>query len=181
MIQSPSVSLSIVVAISDNNVIGKDNGLPWHVPKDLLFFKNITWGLPIILGRKTFESHDFKTLKGRKNIVLTRHAVIQTNRDLWVADSMASAIEQCKQAYYKQAFVIGGSCLFEEVLPIATYFYLSRIHTQAEGDVFFPPVDWSHWDLISKRKSFKDDLNPFDVTFECWRNSKVDDRKLNKL
>src|SRR5687767_15007612 len=118
--------LSLLVAADEQNIIGKDNQLPWHLPNDLKYFKNLTWGLPIVMGRKTYESIG-KPLPGRKNIVVTR------NRDwtfegVTVAHSMDDAVTYSKSFGVKEIFVIGGARVFEAAFPIADRLYCTRIH-----------------------------------------------------
>src|SRR5215213_8612683 len=126
------VILSLLVAADENNTIGKDNKLPWHLPNDLKYFKNQTWAMPILMGRKTFESIG-KPLPGRKSIVITRS-------DHWhyegvdVVHSVDEAIAKAKQLGVKEVFVIGGAEIFKTSFNQANRIYLTRIHHQFEGD-----------------------------------------------
>lgn len=133
------MKLSLIVAVAENGVIGKDNTLPWRLPEDLKRFKAITWGHPIIMGRRTFESLG-RPLPGRLNVVVSRNpeyrpegAVVARNLDEALA--RAGAVDE--------AFVIGGSALFKEALPRAARVFLTRIHRAFDGDVHFPETDFA--------------------------------------
>src|SRR5687767_15547218 len=119
------VIISLLVAAGENDVIGKDNHLPWHLPNDLKYFKNLTWGMPIVMGRKTFESIG-KPLPGRKSIVITR------NRDWSVKDvatvhGIEEAVQLSKSYGVKEIFLIGGAAVFASAMPSARRLYLTRI------------------------------------------------------
>lgn len=158
--------LSLLVASSENNVIGKDNQLPWHLPNDLKYFKNLTWGMPILMGRKTFDSIG-KALPGRKSIVITRnedwrHAGVD------VVHSIDEAIQKAESLGVKEVFVIGGAEIFKTSLPAANRIYLTRIHQDFEGDVFFPEIANNEWDLTSSRYCEADEKNPYNHTYQVW-------------
>ena len=159
--------LSIIVAASDNNVIGKDNQLPWHLPNDMKFFKNTTWGMPVIMGRKTFESMGNKPLPGRLNIVITR-------QEDWKADGVVAvnnwndATFVAKDSDCKETFVIGGGEIFKDTIKKADRIYLTRVHTSIDGDVFFPEINIKEWKLASKKDCVADEKHAFDYTFELW-------------
>lgn len=158
--------LSLLVASSENNVIGKDNQLPWHLPNDLKYFKNLTWGMPILMGRKTFDSIG-KALPGRKSIVITRnedwrHAGVD------VVHSIDEAIQKAESLGVKEVFVIGGAEIFKTSLPAANRIYLTRIHQDFEGDVFFPEISTNEWDLTSSRYCEADEKNPYNHTYQVW-------------
>ena len=103
--------ISLVVAASENNVIGKNNQLLWHLPKDMKFFKNVTWGMPVVMGRKTFESMGSKPLGGRKNIIITRQSGWNAE-GVSVVNSLDNAIGLADQLNYKELFVIGGGEIY---------------------------------------------------------------------
>ena len=131
--------LSLIVAMSENRVIGKDNKLPWHIPADLKRFKQITSGHPIIMGRKTFESIG-KPLPNRTNIVISR---TQTRTDGTVAwcQSLEQALEIAKESEgSEETFVIGGAEIFRLALPYVNKIYFTKIHQIIEGDVFLPDL-----------------------------------------
>ena len=160
------VILSLLLAASENNVIGKDNKLPWHLPNDLKYFKNLTWGMTVVMGRKTYESFN-NMLTGRKNIVITR------NKD-WKADgvdvvnSIDDAIAEAKKSAVKEIFIIGGAEIFKAVLKKADRIYLTRIHHEFEGDAFFPAINEREWQLVKNRDCPADEKNPFAHSFQVW-------------
>lgn len=158
--------LSLLVAASENNVIGKDNKLPWHLPDDLKYFKNLTWAMPILMGRKTFDSIG-KPLPGRKSIVITRNKDWQ-HESVAVVHSIEEAIKKAESFGVKEVFVIGGAEIFGSALPSATRIYLTRIHQSFEGDVLFPAIDENDWALISERFCEKDEKNVYDHTYQVW-------------
>jgi dihydrofolate reductase len=158
--------LSLLVAVAENGVIGKNNALPWHLPNDLRYFKNQTWGLPILMGRKTFESIG-KPLPGRKSIVITR------NRE-WkpegaeVVHSISEAVEKAREYGALEIFVIGGAEIFNSSLPAATRVYLTRVHEEIEGDVFFPSFPDKNWILKTNRHCSADEKNAYAHSFQVW-------------
>jgi len=133
--------ISLVVAVSRNRVIGRDNQLPWRLPADLAFFKRVTMGHPVIMGRRTWESLK-KPLPGRENIVVTRNKGYEAPGSA-VANSLEAALALC--ADEPIVFVIGGSQLFAESLPIADRIYLTEVDAVVEGDIFLPEFDRSQW------------------------------------
>jgi len=159
------MTISLIVAASTNHVIGVNNQLPWHLPNDLKYFKNLTWAMPVIMGRRTFESMG-KALKGRLNIVITsqKDAVFT---DAVTVNSLKDALFVATEGDYKEAFIIGGGQLFNEVLPKADKVYLTRVHTVIEGDVFFPVLD-KDWQLVWTEDHTKDEKHPYDYTFQKW-------------
>ena len=161
--------LSLLVAISQNNVIGKDNKLPWHLPEDLKYFKNTTWGMPIIMGRKTFESIG-KPLPGRTNIIITRNK--SWKRDgVKIVHNLGQAKKMSEDLDVKEVFVIGGAEIFTTSLPQADRIYLTRVHQNFEGDAFFPPIDTS-WELVSNRDNPSDEKNEYACSFQIWEKRK---------
>jgi dihydrofolate reductase len=160
------VMLSLLVAADQNNVIGKDNKLPWHLPNDLKYFKNQTWGMPILMGRKTFESIG-KPLQGRKSIVITRNKGWQ-QENVDVVHSIDEAIARAKEYGAKEIFVIGGAEIFNTAFNQANRIYLTRIHHQFKGDVYFPELPSSDWNLIQSHFCAADEKNSYAHTFQIW-------------
>ena len=152
--------LSLIVAVSQNGVIGKGNKLPWHLPADLKRFKKLTMGHPIIMGRKTFESIG-KPLPGRTNIVITRQKEFASFGAL-TAPSLEEALRMCKKE--EEVFVIGGATIFEQALPLANRLYLTLIHQDFDGDTSFR-WDPSQWKEISREDFFSDIANPHSYRF----------------
>jgi dihydrofolate reductase len=136
----------LVVAVADNDVIGNDGAMPWHLPADLRHFRRLTVGKPVVMGRKTFESIG-KPLPGRHNIVLTRQRGWSAD-GVTVVPNLAEAIAAAgmnPNARAPEIMVIGGAQIYAEALPIATRVELTRIHVAPEGDTVFPPLDPAQW------------------------------------
>ncbi len=158
--------LNMVVAAAENNVIGKDNRLLWRLPNDMKFFKNVTWGLPVIMGRKTFQSLG-KALKGRTNIVITRQPGFQAN-DITVAGTIGEAITAAGTTHAKEAFIIGGAEIYKQTLAMTDRIYMTRVHGSFEGDSFFPAMDPARWKLHSRLDFPADDKHAYGYSFEVW-------------
>jgi dihydrofolate reductase len=141
------MSLSLIVAAAENGVIGRDNALPWHISEDLRYFKQVTGGKTVIMGRKTFQSIG-RPLPNRTNIVITRNPDFRADGIL-VASSLDDALARAGDG---EAIVIGGSSLFLEALPRADRFYLTEIHRAYDGDVRFPEWDRASWRETSRRR-----------------------------
>lgn len=161
------MNITLVVAASQNNAIGKDNQLLWHLPKDMRFFKNTTWALPILMGRKTFESMGSRLLPGRLNIILTKQLGL-TIEGAIVVNTMDEAIAVAKKEDYKELMVIGGGQIYEMALPIANKVWLTRVHTHIDGDTFFPVLG-NEWEKQSAETHLADETHAFDFDFECWQ------------
>jgi dihydrofolate reductase len=159
--------ISIVVAAATNNAIGKNNQLLWHLPNDLQFFKNTTWAMPVIMGRKTFESVN-KPLPGRFNIVITRQADWKMDGVI-VAANLEDAINKAAATNCKEAFVIGGGEIYKEAMDITHNIYLTRVQAVIEdADTFFPVIDESKW-MIADSESFDADAkHAYAYKFEKW-------------
>ena len=160
--KTPRVTL--VVAVADNGVIGRDNALPWHLPEDLRRFKRITLGKPIVMGRKTFESIG-KPLPGRLNIVMTRDADYR-REGVTVVHGVEGALRAAGAA--EEVMVIGGSDLFRLFLPSATRVHLTRVHAEVTGDVFWPALDEKEWVIAGREKFATDERHAYAMTFESW-------------
>lgn len=158
--------ISLIVAAAENNAIGKNNQLLWHLPNDLKFFKNTTWGMPVIMGRKTFESFN-KPLPGRFNIVITRQADWKAN-GVNVAADLQDALQKAEETNCKEIFVIGGGEIYKQAYEIADKIYLTRVHTSIDGDTFFPEVDENKWQLISNQDFVPDAKHKFAYSFQTW-------------
>lgn len=163
--------VSLIVAVAENGVIGKDNQLPWHLPNDLKYFKNQTWGLPILMGRKTFDSIG-KPLPGRQSIVITRSQDWQ-HEGVEVVHSVEEAVQKAETLGAKEIFVIGGAEIFATALPQANRIYRTRIHHSFEGDVFLPELNESEWQLVRSRYCTADEKNAYAHSFEVWERGKM--------
>ncbi len=142
--------LSLIVAVADNNVIGMDNKMPWHIPADFKHFKEVTMGKPCIMGRKTFESiidQLGKPLPKRTSIVVSRSGF--EHEGAISATSLEDAIEKAKAETDDEIMIIGGSQIYELALPLADRIYLTRVHQEPKGDAFFPEfgADWIESDF----------------------------------
>lgn len=160
--------INLVVAATENNVIGKDNKLLWHLPNDLMFFKNTTWGMPVIMGRKTYESMG-RPLKGRTNIVITSNPDYAPGNDVVVADSIARAVAESGKTDAKECYIIGGGEIFRQAVPLAHRIYMTRVHTNMDGDTFFPEIDKNEWLLTSSTPFPADARHAFSYSFEIWQ------------
>lgn len=154
------MSLFLIVAIAKNRVIGYQNKMPWHLPAELQYFKRITMGHPIIMGRKTFESIG-RPLPGRQNIVVSRNTGF-TATGVEVTHSIDEAIALTAGA---DAFVIGGATLYIEALPRADKLYVTEVDATPEGDTFFPVLNKDEWHEASRERREKDEKNIFAVDY----------------
>lgn len=155
--------LSIIVAKSKNNVIGKNNGLIWHLPEDLKRFKTLTSGKKIIMGRKTFESLG-RVLPNRKHIVITK------NLDFKIDNEMVEIIHDIKdlEQYItsdEECFVIGGGIIYNMLMPYANKIYATVINQEFEGDTYFPIIDDKIWKIEKQEKGLKNENNPYDYEY----------------
>lgn len=146
--------ISLIAAIGRNNVIGKDNSLPWILPEDMKRFKELTFGKPVIMGRKTFESIG-KPLPNRKNIILTKERNFKADGCVAV-HSVNEAINAAKES--KELMVIGGAQIYKEFLPTANKMYLTFIDEDFEGDAYFPEFDRKEWKEVSRETKKADNL-----------------------
>lgn len=158
--------LSHIVAASENNIIGIKNGLPWKLSNDFKYFKNKTWGMPVIMGRNTFESLK-KDLPGRINIVLTKKTDWHPE-NVFVTHDIDKAIEKAKESEAKEIFVIGGGEVFRQTMNKVDRIYLTRVHTTVEGDTSYPELEASKWKLVKADSFPADEKNNYPYTFEVW-------------
>ncbi|MDO9365200.1 MAG: dihydrofolate reductase [Methylotenera sp.] len=140
-------SLSIIVATANNDVIGVNNTLPWHLPEDLKRFRALTTGHHIIMGRKTYESLG-RLLPNRTTVIVTRNKDYKIEGAL-TANSLEAAIALCEGD--AEPFLIGGAELYQHGLTLATRLYMTKVHAEFVGDAFFPAVDFNHWQLVEKK------------------------------
>ena len=158
---------AIIVAISDNNVIGKDNALLWRLSGDMQFFKRTTTGHHIIMGRKTFESLGKRLLPNRTSIVITRNSNYEVPEGGILANSIEDAIAKVQNE--TEAFFIGGEQIYTSALNVIDTLYITRVHHNFEGDAFFPEIDTKIWEKVSEEKHEADDKNEYDYTFVEYR------------
>lgn len=178
--------ISIIAAVSKNNVIGKDNGIPWKIHSDMQFFKRMTTGCTVIMGRKTFESMGSKPLPNRKNIVVTSDAMNITLSgkypDVFFASSLQAALSMVA-AYYAGVFIIGGEQIYKEALtlPCVDYLLLSRIDCEVEGDTFFPDVSQDRWAFIGSVDQPKTQRDDYLWSVDLYRNNMTAEELLDKI
>lgn len=153
--------IALVVAVAENNVIGRNGRLPWHIPSELQHFKRITMGKPVIMGRKTFASLK-KPLPGRDNIVVTRDPDFAAEGAVSAGtldEALAVAARCCKTRGENEIMVIGGAQIYETALALAQRIYLTRVHAAVEGDTYFPALDETEW---RERKAIQYSTGPKD-------------------
>lgn len=153
--------ISIIVAMDDDGVIGVEGGLPWRLSSDLKHFKAITMGKPIIMGRKTHESIG-RPLPGRENIILTRDKTYQAE-GCTVLYSLDDLFMHCR--YHDEVMITGGAELYKQFLPRAKLIYLTEVHTQVNGDTFFPSYNADEWEEIDRQDFKADEKNEYDYSF----------------
>ena len=160
--------LSFIVAVSENNAIGRHNSLPWHLPEDLKFFKRTTLGKPVIMGRKTFESLG-KPLPGRLNIVLSGNKDLQLPPGVLLYDNINAAIERLQNEPIDEGFIIGGGKVFKTTMPLIDRMYVTRVHAIIpDANAFFPDIDHTHWKLVWEEKHAPDEQNKYAYTFQKY-------------
>jgi dihydrofolate reductase len=167
------VIVSAIAAIGNNGVIGREGRLPWHLPDDLKRFRAITWGKPIIMGRKTHESLG-RALPGRTNIVLTRSLAYQAS-GCTVVDSPDEALAQARSSGAEEVLVIGGSEVFRHFTPLCEKLYLTTVEGDFEGDVFFPMtlLDSLEWEVLHEENCPADARNGFASRFRILARRKA--------
>ena len=161
------MKVSLIVAVAENGVIGKDNDLIWHLPKDMRFFKETTLGHHVIMGRKNFESipHKYRPLTDRTNIVITRQSGYKAEGCI-VVDSVVAALDIAKNNGDTEPFIIGGGQIYKIALEqnLVDRIYLTKIHHTFNGDTFFPELN-SEWKEINRQDCFSDEKNKYDYSF----------------
>lgn len=163
--------LSILVAVSENSVIGRDGGLPWRLSGDLKRFKQLTMGHTIIMGRRTWESIG-RPLPGRRMVVVSRQEEYKTGVDgVQVVQSLDEAIRMAEQLGDVEAFVVGGAELYREALGRADRLHLTHVLGDIDGDTLFPDVDWNNWRLLESIKQPADDKNDYPSEFQVYERS----------
>ncbi len=164
------LALSLIVAVARNGVIGRNNALPWHLPEDLRYFKQVTMGKPIVMGRKTFESIG-RPLPGRTNIVVTRRDDYAPEGVQLVASleqAMALAGDIALIDGVEELMVIGGAEIYAAALPLARRLYITEVDADVEGDTYLPPVDWEEWQEVSRQRHAAGGGNPYPYSFVVY-------------
>lgn len=166
------MKISIIAALAKNRVIGRDGILPWRLPRDTRWFADHTKGHPVIMGRKTFESIG-KPLKDRTNIVLTTNPEYEAPGCVVVRE-YSQALEKALQSPgSEEIFIIGGSAVFTEFLPLAGTMYLTLVDAEVDGDTFFPAYDENSWETASVERFPADEENRFSLTFKILHRKAV--------
>lgn len=160
------MKLSLIVAVSENQVIGKDNDLVWHLPADMKYFKEKTSGHCIITGRKNYESipPKFRPLTNRSNIVITRQKDYSAPGAI-ITDSLEKAVDLSKELEKEETFIIGGGEIFRQSIELVEKIYLTRVHAQFAGDVFFPELNPKEWKEVFRQDCAADEKNPHPYSF----------------
>lgn len=159
--------LALIVAMAENRVIGVNNNLPWYLPEDLKYFKSVTMGKPIIMGRKTFESIG-KPLPGRTNIVISRNTELESD-GCSVVSTLEDAIQLSESISLiegvSEAIVIGGAQIYSLALPLVERIYLTEVHAEVAGDTRFPEFERKDWQEIGRETFYAEGDNPYDYSF----------------
>ncbi|HVT84567.1 MAG TPA: type 3 dihydrofolate reductase [Chitinophagaceae bacterium] len=158
--------ISLIVAAANNNVIGKNGQMPWHQANDMRYFKNITWGMPVIMGRKTFQALG-KALPGRKNIVITRQQDWKPEGVI-IVKNLDDALFVTRETDAKEVMVIGGGEIYRLAFEKADRIYLTRIKAEPDGDTYFPQLDTKEWRLVSSNDHEADEKNQYAYSFQVW-------------
>jgi dihydrofolate reductase len=161
------LKISIIAAVAQNNAIGYNNQLIWHLPNDLQFFKKTTLNSTIIMGRKTFESIG-KALPKRTNIVISRNTRF-TATGCMVVKSLREAI---KKADSNEIFIVGGANIYEQSMDLANRLYITHVHHPFKADTFFPKIDHKIWKIVFNEDHFKDDKHAYDYSFVIYEKKK---------
>ena len=171
------MNLSLIVALADNGVIGRDGQLPWHLSSDLQRFKRLTMGRAILMGRKTWESIG-RPLPGRTSIVISRQADYQPGFDeVLVVTNLDEALAQARRLEAEgstkadDAFIIGGARIYEMCFPRADRLLVTRVHGEIDGDVSFPQVEWDAWQLVEEEHHVADEKNDYPHTYQIWQRN----------
>lgn len=164
------MSISMIWAMGKDQVIGRNGTMPWHLPRDMAFFKEMTLNKTIIMGRKTWESFGSKPLPKRKNIVITRdqNFTLKPEEGIVIHD----IDEGLKFTHDGELMVIGGSQIYEEMLPHADKLYVTFIDEAFEGDTFFPEVNWEDWSVIEEVQGITDEKNPYSYRFVTYERKR---------
>jgi dihydrofolate reductase len=168
--------VSLIVAVAENGVIGKDNDLIWYLPRDLKYFKDTTAGHTVIMGRKNWDSIPLKyrPLKGRDNVVITRDQSFQAD-GATVVHSLNEALEIAEKAGDEEPFIIGGGQIYKKALEqnLIDRMHITRVHEEFDGDTFFPQFDEKKWKLVNREDHAPDHRHKYSFSFCVW--DKIDD------
>lgn len=155
------MNLSIIVAVDQNMAIGKNNQLPWYLPADLKYFKSVTAGHTVIMGRKTYDSLGH-ALPKRRNIVITRKKDLQL-ADAEIVHSLEEAIALCSEA--EETFILGGAEIFKQAFPFVSTLYLTKINHSFDADTFLEGIIWDEWEEVAREDNDTDEKNAYPYSF----------------
>ncbi|MDH5473698.1 MAG: type 3 dihydrofolate reductase [Gammaproteobacteria bacterium] len=156
--------ISLVAAMDNNRLIGRKNGLPWHLPADFKHFKEVTMGKPVVMGRKTFESIG-RPLPERKNIVISRGGF--EAEGVIIVGSIDQALEAAGDA--EEVMIIGGASFYQQMMTRADRMYLTHVDAECEGDAWFPEFNLADWDILSEQKHEADEKNNYSFLVRCYQ------------
>lgn len=169
---STSMNITLIVAAAKNNAIGKNNQMLWYMPEDFKYFKNQTWGLPVLMGRRTFQALESKALPGRLNIILSRDKSFKAEGAV-VVNKLDDGFFMAQEHHYNELMVIGGAEIYKLLLPKANKVYLTRIDASFEdADAYFPELDPKQWNKTASYPHEADAKNPYAYVFETWERKK---------
>lgn len=160
--------INFVVAMGKNNVIGKDNSLPWRLPEDLKYFKKITLNHTMVMGRKTFQSLP-GILPERKHVVLTKSDLIVRSPMVEMSSSIEEVLEKYKD---ENICVIGGAEIFKQFMPYVSRMFITYIDEEFEGDTYFPEINDNEWKELHSEKGIKNEKNPYDYYFKIYEKKR---------
>lgn len=156
--------ISLIAAMDNNHLIGRENGLPWHLPADFAHFKQVTMGKPVVMGRKTYESIG-RPLPGRLNIVISRSGFMADG--ITVVDSIEAALQAVGNV--EEVMIIGGANLYNQMIKQASKMYLTHVNADCEGDAWFPEINKDDWDVVSQQHHEADEKNNYDFTMVTYQ------------
>ncbi|MDR3326647.1 MAG: dihydrofolate reductase [Prevotellaceae bacterium] len=168
--------ISIIVAVAENGIIGKNNSLLWHISEDLRRFKQLTENNTVIMGRKTYFSLPFRPLKNRRNIVISESLTLIDGAE--VVNLLQHAFELCKND--REVFIIGGASIYRQSMDLADRLYLTKVYKAFEGDTFFPEIDTKKWQLTDKSETFYDEKADLNFSYLVYDRI-VQAQKINNL
>lgn len=164
------IKLSVIVAVAENGVVGRNNALPWYLPEDLQYFKRTTLGKPIVMGRRTFESIG-RPLPGRTNIVISANPKYSVE-GVSVVSSLEQALELAEEVALidgtEELMVIGGATVYAAAIPQADRLYVTEVHASVKGDAYLPDIDWERWRECGREHHKAVDPNPYDFSFVVY-------------
>lgn len=163
--------ISCIVAVAKNNIIGKDNEIPWYLPADLRYFKKTTLGHTVIMGRNCYTSIG-RPLPKRTNIIVTRDPFFISSSCL-IARSIPEALFMAHSDGESEVFIIGGGQIYKQSIDLWDKLYLTEVDLEVDGDVFFPEIDMTAWKLISSEYHDKDEKNEFNYTFKVFEKNEL--------